>query len=587
MEKNRVVVVGLLISAMLLLQIGRLVDLQLVKGQRLAAAATVQHTRSLPLEPFSRGDILDRHCRSLTGALSTYSVVIIPAMLKDKIRAARLLAAPLGVSEHKVLEQLTASSGRSDFRPPFVIRSGLNRTTAGLIEQLGVEGVVALPVSSRYGRSPMAVHLLGHIGRIDPVRWNDLTLAGKTVQNRPFDPQAYRVDDVIGVKGIESIYEEYLHGGQPGRSVVTTVDAHGRIIPGLKFREQQAQGLSRRNVVLTIDRDLQEVVEEVMDRMVPRGAVVVLDVRTRDVLAVASRPGFDPNSVSSYLGTGTASNFRNRAFDPYHPGSIFKVLVAAAALDAGLTNLNEEFTCSGSYRLNSNLSIPCPRAHGKLTLLEAMSVSCNTTFIDVGLRVGRQGILEYAHRTGLDRQVVLGYPLPGAATIAIDMYNPGKVANAALGEEGVRISPLQAALLLATIADDGLYATPRVVKEVSDQNGKIYRSFTAGSKMRIMSPTAARELRLALSAVTQWGTGQEAWVQSWGAGGKTGSAQSGEKDENGRKRTDAWFAGYAPLGSPRLAIAVVVEGGKTGGRAAAPVFREIADRVFRKGIISP
>lgn len=580
MVRPRIVSVGLILSIFLLVTLGRLVDLQLIKWEKLAAAAVAQHSRTLPLEEYARGDILDREYRNLTGTVTTYAVVTIPTLIDDVMKTSRLLCGPLGLSEAETLERLTG--GGNGYEASRVVCSGLTQARAETIERLQLEGVVVLPVRSRYGPSPLAVHLLGHVGKIDPDRWQQLTQAGKTVETQPWDDRAYCLGDIIGVKGIEGIYEEYLRGGSPGK--VMLVDALGRIIPGLQFREQTGAGSPRQDVILTIDREIQQVVEDVMDRLVARGAVVVLDVETRDILALASRPSFDPNNVSSYLGEGADSNFRNRAFDPYHPGSIFKVLVAAAALDTGATDLDESFVCNGSYQVNENLSISCLQAHGELTLLDAVAQSCNSTFIELALRLGVEQILDYARKMGLDRQEAIGYPLPDLGTIAITDVSPAKIANAALGEEGVRISPVQAASLLATVADGGLFAPPRVVKEVRDREGKIIRSFPLPAKKRVISPAAVEKLQTALAAVTRWGTGQEGWVREWGAGGKTGSAQTGEVDAAGEQRTDAWFVGYTPLESPKLAIAVLVEGGKAGGRAAAPVFREIAELCLVRGL---
>ncbi|NPV27361.1 MAG: penicillin-binding protein 2 [Firmicutes bacterium] len=572
-RERRITSLLFLFSFVWLIWAGRLGYLQLVQGKQLARQAVNLRSQTVILEEYPRGDILDRQGRSLTDVSEQPGVVVFPSLMSDINETVTSLEKVLDLPPDKLscLAELPARSGGQRVNTaPFVLKTRLSREELERVKALHLSGVYVLPLKMRYGPHSLATHLVGHVGQITPQQWAVLDQTGK--------PRAYRLGDTIGQKGIESIYESELRGVDDAASVAALVDATGQPIAGLNLRaktESPREG-TRHHVVLTLDRDVQTIVEKVMDERVPCGAVVVLDIDTRDVLAMASRPNFNQNEVAKYLREEGASEFRNRALNLYYPGSIFKLVVAAAALEEGITKLDEHFYCSGKYCFNEKLAIPCLKrtGHGNLTLLEAMAVSCNPVFIELGLRLGRDRLLAFAEKFGLGQDVLLGYPLAQGEHFEIGPHEPGRLGNASIGQEGVRLTPLQVASLLATVADGGTYAPPRVVKAVLDSHGQTVSKYPSASKERVISPATARQLQVMLEAVTKWGTGQAAWVPG-GCAGKTSSAQSGRKNPTGREITDAWFAGYAPLDQPRWVVAVLVEGGSTGGKSAAPVFREI------------
>ncbi|KKM09269.1 hypothetical protein SY88_19810 [Clostridiales bacterium PH28_bin88] len=553
----------------------RMAYIQVVKGPQYAAAAARAHSQIVPGEQFPRGNILDRYGRVLSDPGERMGVVMFPGMVKDYENTARQLERMLGIS-----------TARAQSSQPFIVRSGLNPSEVAALTAARLPGVYLLPVDDRYGPDALATHLVGYIGKIDSRTWEKLKASGKTVETATNDQKVYRRDDVIGVKGIEAQYEDFLKALEPRYLWSATVDARGNMVSGLGFNRvvNPPGDTGRADVVLTVDRDIQELVERAMDRGVPRGAVVVLDVATGEVLAMASRPDYNQGWPADTLEPGRAPDnpFLNRALEHYFPGSIFKTVVAAAALEEGLVTPQEKFVCSGAYVFDTGLSISCwkKEGHGELTFQEALAVSCNPTFIEVGLRLGRERLLKYAGRFGLDKDTLIGYQLPaGPAPISIDRYGPGKVANASLGQEGVRLTPLQVAGIMATVARGGQHLSPKIVREVVDSQGKVIKEFNSAAPVRAISPETSALLKQMLESVTTGGTGREAWVTGWGSAGKTSSAESGSIDQAGQSITNAWFAGYAPLVNPRYALAVLVEGGPSGGSAAAPVFRVIIEGI--------
>lgn len=185
--------------------------------------------------------------------------------------------------------------------------------------------------------------------------------------------------------------------------LVSVQDARGEVINGLMYKIRQEQDQAKGSVVLTIDKRVQSTVERIMDQRVQKGAVVVMDIKTRQILAMASRPTFNPYQISQVISTDEESSLMNRALTSYHPGSLFKILVATAALDKGVIDFATPFHCRGSYRFNQQVEISCwkEEGHGDLCFEQALAFSCNPVFIEVAQMIGRQTIMEYAQKLHL------------------------------------------------------------------------------------------------------------------------------------------------------------------------------------------
>jgi peptidoglycan glycosyltransferase/penicillin-binding protein 2 len=336
------------------------------------------------------------------------------------------------------------------------------------------------------------------------------------------------------------------------------------------------------DVVLTLDAGIQRVAEDAVRTSLKKGAVVVLDAASGDVLAMASAPAFSQRQPEDALSSGD-SPFINRAIGGlgYPPGSTFKLVTAAAALERGLVSPDETFSCTGSISVGS-LTFRCHSfergGHGKLTMREAIAQSCNVAFIEIAQRVGAKALLEMAQRLGFGTVTGTGMPgeCAGNLPAAADVF-AGDLANTALGQGKVLATPLQVAHLMSIIANDGIDPGVRLVRELRDGNGLVLRRTPAAEPKRVLSQEVAAELQKGLEAATDHGTAAPGFIPGFGSAGKTGSA---EASIDGRETVDAWFVGYAPQYSPKYVICVLAEEGISGGQSAAPVFKEIMTKIL-------
>ncbi len=394
-----------------------------------------------------------------------------------------------------------------------------------------------VPIKQRYGEDSLARHLIGHL------------------------------IDGHGANGLERLYNEYLIS-QPKIQLQVVLDARGNIVPGLSFKEVE-RIVPRNTLYLTIDKNIQQMVEEVMDEYHVEGSVVVMNPRNGDLIALASRPNYNQRNNTST----NQDNFLNKSFAHYYPGSLFKILIGAAALEEGLISPLDRLICTGEYNFPTGLSIPCwnRNGHGNISVLEAMAFSCNPSFIEIGLKLGRNNILKYSQKLGLMENKIIGYPQNIVNKINID-YGPGAIGNASLGQEGIMITPVQSAVLVSSIANGGYVVTPRIVKEIKNENGEVIFTPNIDEPSKVWSDSTVNELNKMLHAVTIWGTGTKAWSADIASAGKTASAETGSG-------TNALFGGYFPFENPKYTIVVLVEGGSAGGVDAAPIFKIIMEKI--------
>ncbi|HYF96127.1 MAG TPA: penicillin-binding transpeptidase domain-containing protein [Symbiobacteriaceae bacterium] len=534
-------VVWLSVISLLLLAAlgGRLYHLQVTKNVAYTRIAHDQRTLSLPLAP-GRGLILDRNEEPLTDPHQSWQVAVFPALLDDAEAEARALSRILGVPAIELL---------ADFpqKQPGWLRIGRELAEAeGLrVKEAGLSGIAAGPVLSRVGPDALARHLVGYTN-----------VSG-------------------GARGLELAFDKELKGSDVP-ALTAWLDGRGQALEGLGIRTfVPTAGKVPYRVVTTIDQRFQEAVEEVLDsRKDDRpAAAVVMDPSTGEVLAMASRPDFaygddlQPNDPA----------LKNRALEPQPPGSVFKAIIAAAALQAGKVKPDERFHCDGHADLNGWKVTDA--GHGWLTFAEAMAKSCNIVFAQVG--VGRLGVTpmrEAAELFGFGAATgVLGRPWPEESEGFVPPVGSDNAVQMAIGQGDLRVTPLQIARAFSAIANGGALPPARLIKAVKSPAGEVIERPAAGRPQRVISKETAATVQDLLAGVTQpkgAGTGQLAWVAGAGSAGKTGSA------ETGGEQIHAWFAGYVPQWKPQWVIVVMVEDGKFGGQAAAPIFREIGQRLI-------
>lgn len=521
----------------------RVYDLQIAQNRKLTEEVYAQRTQSLPLQ-MRRGAILDRNGVPLTDPESGWAIGLFPKLLAEEDAAtAERLAEVLDRAQVGLL----LAHARQSPAPAWLLE--VDRQRAEQVGALGLPGIVTGPSGRRYGADSLARHLVGY------------------------------ANEAGGQLGLERAYEADL-AGERVPHLVASFDGRDRSLFGGVRQVEARTGKEPYDLFTTLDVRIQRVVEHQFDTTrvpggtVLRGAVVVMDAETGDLLALASRPNYSQVDIFAREGH---SPLTNRALVAYEPGSIFKSLVAAAALEEGKVTLDEEFECPGHYQMGSvRFSDANGTGHGTLSFREAIAQSCNITFIKVGYeRLGAERLLATARLFGLGSSTGL-LPDEESAGLLPRLEFGGDVAQFSFGQAGLMATPVQMARAYAAIANGGVLPPVRLVTAAKSPSGQVMARPETEAARRIISKETARDLQEALLGVTHpegRGTGRNAWVEGAGSAGKTGSA---ETVRDGRPVTHAWFAGWVPVGTTRYVIVVLVEDGKSGGLVAAPLFRQIA-----------
>jgi len=396
----------------------------------------------------------------------------------------------------------------------------------------------------------------------------------------------YQNGEGQGVAGIEAAYDSFLQKVGKSYSVTCSVDAVGHVLEGeisAAIPSEQIGG-----VVLTLDRDFQQTAQQALrDNNINAGAVVVTDIWTGEIKAMASCPGFDPNNVASAL-KAENSPLVNRALSPYNVGSVFKLVVAAAALEEGLSpELMLEcpgyITVEGTRFRCHNLA-----GHGPIDMPTAVKHSCNVYFIKLAQQLGGEPIRRMAARMGFGSSTQLASGIIGAAgeLTRQELLQGGELANFAFGQGKLTATPLQLAAATACIANGGQYRPPRLIAGTTEDGKNLTHPAEPYAAGWAVSSQTAQILRKMMVQVVEEGSGSKAKPDVGGAGGKTASAQTGSFDPTGQEVVQAWFAGFYPAQTPRWSVVVLCEGGVSGGDVAAPVFRQICDGIARLGYVA-
>lgn len=437
-----------------------------------------------------------------------------------------------------------------------------------------------------YPNYKLAAHLIGYTGRQAP-------LPTRIIENKDL-----LFPEMEGREGIEQVFDTQLKG-HPG-SFFVTFDQEGK-----KTSERIAQApIPGNNVVTTIDQNLQSLCEKVLSENCKRGAMVFIDPHNGEILAMASYPGFNPNT---FIPTINPKIFDQLAKDPdapllprafrsaYPPGSSFKPVVGIAALESGLIGPNDTFHCPPTFDVGNVTFHNWKKVDaGKLNFAQALTQSCNTWFYQCGLKIKAQPIIDWAHHLGLGHRT--GIPLRAEAkgNIPDDAYMmriqhrkilPGDIANMSIGQGDILLTPLQAAQEMAIIAADGIFHQTRLIKQIQTPDNKVIAAYPDRIRAHLnMTPAFLSILREAMVNVTEdaQGTAHRAQVAGIHVAGKTGTAQWGPTHH---QRTAAWFIGFAPADHPQYAFAAVYEGepgnnNVHGGSQAAPLIGKVLQQLF-------
>jgi len=600
--EGRLRLAAALILLVLLVFVIRLFQLQILEGDELRRRSEQNSVRQVRLEA-PRGEVLDREGRVLATTRPAYRLEVIPNDLSSRDRTFAALGQLLGAVPAELDAKAGSSKGIRRFRPR-VLADDLDFETLARVEshRFAMPGVrTHVEPRRHYLSGSLAAHLLGTIGEI----------RADQLEREEF--QDYRSGDVIGQTGLEASFEAHLRGREGGRNVV--VDVAGRQV-GDPLLEVPAVPGGR--VVLSLDRDLQLAAEEgfaeVPEGEPPRmGAAVALDVETGDVLAMVSRPAFDPNSFAGGIDTATWRGLTSDEWDPlqnrsiqnhYPPGSTHKAIVAAALLQEGVIDPQTTAYCPGFFRFGGRSYRCWKRAgHGTVNLMDALRESCDVFFYTYGEKLGIDRLAIYVKAFGIGRTpgLGLGSEAPGLVPSSAwkrrrfgQPWYPGETVSASIGQGFNLYTPLQLAVAYAALANGGKVMKPRLVLRLETQDGITVKSFPTEQTGEVpVTPARLALVRRGLRAVVEepHGTGARARVPGVEVAGKTGTAQVVRLDrveglkENEipmRQRDHGWFGAFAPADDPEIAVAVFVEHGLHGSTAAAPIAQRILARYFEK-----
>ncbi len=412
------------------------------------------------------------------------------------------------------------------------------------------EGIYNFSYPERYSKTVLAPHIIGYIS------------GGE------------------GVSGIEKAYDEFLTENGGSVSVSYYTDGMGRLLSGEEIALEEEAVFEKSGVVLTLSTDIQSLTEKALLNGTEKGAAVVMDVENGEILAAASVPDFEPGNISEYLDSEN-SPFVNRAFSAYTVGSTWKLVVAAAALENGISP-EKTFECLGKISVDERIyNCHWELGHGEIDMEKALEISCNPYFINLAAEVGGEKILDMAKNLGFGTPNNLGGELSSASgnlPSEDELLSNTVLASFAFGQGKLMATPIQLAALVSAIANGGFSVTPKIVLGTYDKYGN--RNLTPNyGKNKVMSEKTAEILREMMVNVVENGSGKNAKPKNGTAGGKTASAQTGQYDGDGNEIINAWFVGFYPSDEPKFAIAVLAEGMESGGDFAAPIFKDICDGI--------
>ncbi len=385
--------------------------------------------------------------------------------------------------------------------------------------------------------------------------------------------------DGEGKSGIERKYDEFLKSD----SIYTasyTKTAAGAPIKGTKVKTDFKKEGKINDLTLTIDYHIQKATEEVMDKHLPKGAVVVLDVKTFEVLAMSSRPTYEPDEVEHYL-KSDKGELLNRALCAYNAGSVFKIVTATSALNGNLQYSQKTFFCDGCFEYE-NKSFACHKkeGHGKETFFKAFADSCNCAFYETSILVGGKKITDTAKKLGLGQRLLnMGDEEAKGFVPNIEIFSPLSCINLGIGQGDILITPLQCAVMCATVANGGIRKEVSIAKNVSDENGNLLTPLLKTKSIKAMNEPTAKLIGEMMRECVLSGTAKEIASSPLEIAGKTGSAETGWQNDDGTFMVHGWFCGFFPYSSPKYAIAVFCEDGKSGAKSSVEPFLEICKKI--------
>ena len=538
----------IIVIMMFSLIIFKIFYIQYIDYKKVSKLANELWNRELPITA-DRGLILDRNGKPLASNITLTSLVVVPKQIKDKENVALKISKILNTSYENIYGHLTKNTSIERIHPE---GRGLSHEVADKINELNLDGVYLLKESKRhYPYANLLSHVLGYVG----------------IDNQ-------------GLSGIEYTYDKYLKG--TSGSIKYLSDGKGMRLNLSESYEEPYNGM---NVLLTIDLDLQLAIENeldiVMDKYNPENALILgMDPNTGEVLAMGSRPAFDSNNYKKY--SVETINRNLPIWKTYEPGSTFKIITYAAAIEENVVNIFNDTFYDPGYIKVGGATLHCWKheGHGLQTYLEVIQNSCNPGFVTLGQKLGKEKLMKYIKDFGFGKKT--GIDLNGEGKgILFKEERMGEVelATTAFGQ-GISVTPIQQVRAVSAAINGGKLYTPYIVKGIEDSytHELVYEN-KAKLDHQVISEQTSKLVRYALETVVAQGTGHNAYLEGYKIGGKTGTAQ---KVNNGAYMDGNYilsFIGFIPADNPKLVLYVAIDHPHNvtqyGGTVAAPVAKNI------------
>ena len=584
--QSRLRILGVCMVLVIAILIGRAGYLQIYEGDYYAGLADGNRIRIIPsMAP--RGTFYDRNGQLLVTNRPGFTVSLLPLTSPIKDDVIERLSKLVNVPASDIKDKIAAHSGFNPIR----IKTDVTPDIVSIIEEQKdlYPGVMIENQPIRdYVLKQEGAHTFGYVSEI-----NDQELEDKK-------DQGYKSGDIIGKFGLEKVYDQYVRGQDGGDQV--EVDVSGRPVKRLG-RKVPVPG---NDLVLTIDKDLQTAAEKAVDSRLAAinasaAAAVVMNPQTGEVLALVSRPAFDPNLFAHGISSKDWAVLNNNPFHPmddkaitgeYPPGSTFKIVTGTAALTEGKVSPEEKILDTGHHWI-----IPKGNSEGEalgwINFKEALAHSDNVYFYEMGNRLGIDNLEKYARMFGLGARTGIDLPYEADGLVANRRYKEknfddgewylSETFDAAIGQGFNLVTPLQAAMVMGEIAADGKRYKPHVVSRIQTQNGEVVKDFQPELLSTLEVPESVIKLvQEGLHDVTKFGTAASTFRGfPVDIAGKTGTA------ENSQGRDHGWFVAYGPFDNPNIVVAVIVEQGGFGAQSAVPIGREILEAAFHVGRYAP
>lgn len=533
---NLVLVFLILFSSL----IGRLYWFQINKHEELKFQVLKQRGKEIKLAP-NRGIIYDRNLTPLTNR----NKILMGFVYKNTIeRDENLKAFILKNSEfnHRELEEFLKDKENIVAIP----------LKSNILNMENNKDIYFANKTNRYDSNNILSHVIGYINKSE---------------NK-------------GEAGIEKIYDEILGMGDNGTLYLETDDNRNIIFGGEYAVGKEITPNSPNGVQLTIDYNIQRIVEDILDKEKINGAVIVAHT-DGDILAMASRPNFNPEDIDEYFNRDDMTLYNKAIQVAYPPGSLFKIVVLLAALEENIDFQNRLFYCKGYEKINDT-TIKCNNiyGHGYLELNEAFSKSCNSAFIQIGRELGGKKIIDMAKKLGFGEKINIGLleEVPGNLPSGTEIQGPN-IGNISIGQGQIETTPLQISNMMMIIANNGIKKDISIIEGITNSNGNIIKKYNREEDQKILSEEISKILKNYLISVINRGTAQNIDLSEiGGGGGKTGSAQA---VLNRKMTIHGWFSGFFPEEKPEYVITVFTEQGISGAETAAPIFEKISKEIYK------